>query len=131
MRVYLDTTVIIYLIESVAPFVAMVRKRLNDPTSHQVCSDLGRMECRVKPVRESATNLLAAYDNYFGAVASEVLPLTRDVMDQATALRAAYGFKTPDAIHLAAAIVGQCDVFLTNDRRLDRCAEIRVEVIAG
>lgn len=60
-----------------------------------------------------------------------MVPLTREVVDRAMALRARYGFKTPDAIHLAAAIVGQCDSFLTNDRRLKKCTDIQVEVIAN
>lgn len=46
-----------------------------------------------------------------------------------TLLRARYGFRTPDAIHLAAAIVHDCDLFITNDYRLRQCAEIAVETI--
>jgi len=71
-----------------------------------------------------------AFDNYFAGIISEVIPLTRPVIDLATELRARYGFKIPDAIHLAAAIAGGCDLFLTNDYRLDKCAEIAVEVVA-
>lgn len=50
-------------------------------------------------------------------------------MDHATDIRAHYGFKTPDAIHLAAAVVSGCDVFLTNDHRLDRFSDLAVEVV--
>jgi predicted nucleic acid-binding protein len=54
------------------------------------------------------------------------------VIETATALRARYRFlKTPDAIHLASASLTACDVFLTHDRALERCAELRVEVMAG
>jgi len=131
MRIYLDTAVIIYLVETVEPFAATLGKRLGTPNTFQVCSDLSWLECRVKPIREEATILLAAYERYFNLVVSEMVPLTREVVDRATALRARYGFKTPDAIHLAAAIVGQCDSFLTNDRRLKKCTDIQVEVIAN
>lgn len=45
-------------------------------------------------------------------------------------LRAKYiRLKTPDALHLAAAILSGCDVFLTNDQRLSVITEIRVETI--
>ncbi len=44
-------------------------------------------------------------------------------------MRADLGFKTPDALHLAAAIEGGCDRFLTNDARLSRCTDIAVEVL--
>lgn len=131
MRIYLDTTVIIYLVESIKPFATTLEKSLNAQDTYQVCSHLSWLECRVKPMREEATALLAAYERYFDLVASKVLPLTREVLDRATALRAQYGFKTPDAIHLAAAIVGECDSFLTNDRRLKKCTDIPVEVIAN
>jgi predicted nucleic acid-binding protein len=51
------------------------------------------------------------------------------LMDRATAIRAQYGFKTPDAIHLAAAVPSGCDVFLTNDHRLDRFPDITIEIV--
>lgn len=45
-------------------------------------------------------------------------------------LRAKYTrLKTPDALHLAAAILSGSDVFLTNDPRLKVVTEIRVETI--
>jgi predicted nucleic acid-binding protein len=50
-------------------------------------------------------------------------------MDRAAEIRAQYGFKTPDAIHLAAAVVSGGDAFLTNDHRLDRFADIAVETL--
>lgn len=52
---------------------------------------------------------------------------------KATDLRAHLNLRTPDALHLAAAIVGivgGCDVFLTNDRALERCTDIRVTTLA-
>ena len=59
----------------------------------------------------------------------EIVPLTRDVIDAATLIRARYGFATPDAIHLGAAMASGCDVFLTNDNRLARFGEMSVEVV--
>ncbi|GIK36674.1 MAG: hypothetical protein BroJett011_05070 [Chloroflexota bacterium] len=59
----------------------------------------------------------------------EIIPVSRQVIDKATELRARYSFKTPDAIHLAAAITDHCDLFLTHDYRLNRCQEIAIAVI--
>ena len=131
MRIYLDSAPIIYLVEGVEPFATAVRKHLSSADIEQICSDLSRLECRVKPLHVGDTNLLADYDDYFALNVSEVVPLSRAVVDHATDLRARYGFKTPDALQLAAAIVSQCAVFLTNDHRLDRCVEIRIEVVSG
>lgn len=127
MRVYLDAAPLIYVVESITPFSASVMALLARPGTVQLCSELTRLECRVKPIRDGQGALLAAFDHYFARVIDTVLPLTRPVVDQATDLRARYGFKTPDALHLAAAITAGCEVFLTNDQRLARCTEIRIE----
>jgi predicted nucleic acid-binding protein len=60
---------------------------------------------------------------------NQVVELSREVMDRATQIRAEYGFRTSDAIHLAAAIPAHCQVFLTNDRPLTQFTEISLEVI--
>jgi len=129
VRVYLDSAPIIYLVEAVVPYAALLETRLSEPGTLQVCSDLTRLECRVKPLQEGQPALLAAFDRYLAEIIAETVPLSRIVIDRATELRARYGFRTPDALHLAAAIVGDCDLFLTNDRRLRRCTEILVESI--
>ena len=129
MRIYLDSAPVIYLVEGVLPYVADLETRLSVPGTVQVCSDLTRLECRVKPIRDRQDMLLAAFDRYFDEIISEVFPLSRNVIDEATILRARYGFKTPDCVHLGVAIVNDCDLFLTNDHRLCRCSDIAVEIV--
>ncbi|MGH7171944.1 MAG: type II toxin-antitoxin system VapC family toxin [Gemmataceae bacterium] len=55
--------------------------------------------------------------------------MTAAVCDRAADLRVKYRFKTPDALHLAAAIEHACDRFLTNDVQLKSCTEITVELL--
>lgn len=129
MRIYLDTAPLIYLVENVVPHAPLVVARLAQPGVTQLCSELTRLECRVKPIRDGETALLAAFESYFAEIITTIVPLSRQVLDQATELRANYSFKTPDALHLAAAIVSKCDLFLTNDRQLTSCTEITVETI--
>ena len=129
MRLYLDTAPVIYTIEQVPLYAAAVNERLLVPGVVPVVSDLTRMECRVKPLRDGNTDLLKDYVDYFEKAVAEVVALSREVIDRATEIRAQYGFKTPDAIHLAAAVWSGCDVFLTNDRRLDRFSGLAVETI--
>jgi uncharacterized protein len=128
-RIYLDTAPLIYLIENVTPYATTVELRLSEPHVVQVVSDLTRMECRIKPLRDANMDLLKDFDDYFAEAVSQVVPLFKEVIDQATEIRAIYGFKTPDAIHLAAALVAGCTVFLTNDHRLTSFAEIVIEVV--
>lgn len=129
MRIYLDSAPVIYLVEGVAPFAPALIARLAEPGTVQLCSELARLECRVKPVRDGEAALLAAFDRYFAKVIYTIVPITRPVIDRATDLRARYNFKTPDALHLAAAIGAGCDVFLTNDQRLSKCTEIKIETV--
>jgi len=129
VRVYLDSAPIIYLVEDILPYTSALVSRLSAPNVIQVCSELSRLECRVKPIRDGEEALLAAFDSYFREIVNEVLPLSRQALERATLLRARYGFRTPDAIHLAAAIDSGCDLFLTNDSQLARCQEITVEAV--
>lgn len=129
VRLYLDAAPVIYTVEQVPLYAAAVDARLADPTVVQVTSDLTRMECRVKPLRDGNTDLLKDFDDYFAGAVVEIVALSREVIDRATEIKAQYGFKTPDAIHLAAAMVSGCGVFLTNDHRLDHFTGIAIEVI--
>ncbi|MDP2665723.1 MAG: type II toxin-antitoxin system VapC family toxin [bacterium] len=128
LLIYLDTTPLIYLVEQVPQLADIVADRLSS-TDTIVISEFTRLECRVKPLRERATEVLNDFDRFFSESVGEILSLSREVMDSATDIRARYGFKTPDAIHLAAASVAGCDLFLTNDLRLDRFVELPIEVL--
>ena len=81
-------------------------------------------------MRDNEPALLTAFDRYFSEIITIIIPISQQVIDEATQLRAKYGFRTPDAIHLAAAIVSGCDTFLTNDNRLEQCKEIQVETLS-
>ena len=81
-------------------------------------------------MRDGNIALLGDFDRFFNESVSEVVSLSREVIDRATDIRAHYGFKTPDAIHLAAAILSNCELFLTNDRRLDQFTGLPVEAVA-
>ena len=133
MRLALDTAPLIYLVERVSPYAEVVRQRLAVPGTETAVCELARLELRVKPLRDGDMALVQDFDDFLAGQVSEVVPITRAVLERAAALRARHGFlKTPDAIHLAAAIVTGCDAFFTNDHRLDRCGdgEIAVEVLA-
>jgi len=132
-RIYLDACTIIYLIEGAEPFHEMVVERLKqsqtDPKACLITSHLSRLECRVRPLRENNIQLLEKYDELFAAKRMVLTEISSMVIDRATELRAKYAFKTPDAIHLAAAIEARADVFLTGDDELSRCSDINIEIL--
>lgn len=129
MRLYLDTAPVIYTVEQVDGFAAAVDERLEKPEVVLIASDLTRLECRVKPLREGNDGLLEDFDDFFAGAVAEIIALSRPIIDRATEIRAQHGFRTPDAIHIAAAIESSCEVFLTNDYRLNRFPDIEMEVV--
>jgi predicted nucleic acid-binding protein len=130
VRLYLDAAPVIYLVERVSPWVGAVEARFRTPGLVLVASDLTRLECRVHPLRRGDAALLAEFNQFFAAAVRETVPLRAEILDRATEIRAAYGFRTPDAIHLAAAEVAGCDAVYTNDHRLDHFTGLAIEVLA-
>jgi predicted nucleic acid-binding protein len=131
-RVYLDSCIVIHLLEGGKAVQEAVKRRLR-PTQGSppapCISDLTRLECRVRPLREGKAELLAQYDAFFGLPEVAVLPMASAVYDLATELRARHALKTPDALHLATAITGGCEEIWTNDQRLAAAAAGRLRVV--
>ncbi len=132
MRLYLDAVILIYTVERVEPCASALRARWERPGVRRVTSELSVLECRVRPLRFGQEVLLTRFERFFATGLDELLPVTREILERAAELRARYAFlKTPDTIRPATARMAGGDVFLTNDRRLDRCGgEIAVEVLA-
>jgi len=130
--VYLDSNIVIYLIEQPAQFgpraSARIAKIVAD-TDRIAVSDLTRLECRANAAAAGDQVTLAQFDLFFSQAVERVMPLTSAVVDRATIIRGRYRFKTPDALHLAAAIEAGCRSFLTNDARLSGFSEIIIETL--
>lgn len=132
MRVYLDSCTVIYLVEQKSPWCLTIANRLvpeSGPLPLVHFSDLTRMECRVGPMLKSDPIALAEYDDFFAAPGFSSISLDRAVFDLATELRARHRLKTPDALHLAAAIQCGCDELWTNDTRMIRAPEDRLRIV--
>jgi predicted nucleic acid-binding protein len=133
--VYLDACCLIYLVEGEPAWKKAVEQTLHAlgaaGSAGFITSELSRLECRTKPLRDRNEVLLSRYDELLEAERLQLLTVSRAVIDQATELRARYGLKAPDSIHIATAVVAGADVFLTGDGELARCTEIRVKVLAA
>ena len=133
MRLYLDASAIIYLVEGETNRRRQVAERIaaaNDAGDGVVLtSDLSRIECRVKPIRTNDLSLLADYDGVLEGSRIQIVPISRMIVDEATRVRAEHGFRVPDAIHLATAATAAADVLLTGDRGMARFPGLRVELV--
>jgi predicted nucleic acid-binding protein len=120
-KVYLDSCFVIYLIETVEPFSYLARSFLSKNITSNFCvSPLVRMEVLVYPMRNHNDMLRQDYEDFLAEL--EMLPITDTVFERALQLRVAHGLKTPDALHLATAMVHGCQEFWTNDDRLSKVA---------
>lgn len=117
MKIYLDSCIVIYLIEGAGPLQTAVETAIRENSAKPFCvSELVRLECKVGPMKRAQKKLLEEYDRFFENIA--VLEMNKNVFETATSLRATHTLKTPDALHLACAIQNQCDEFWTNDNHL-------------
>lgn len=119
-RIYLDACIIIYIVEKHPIYSSPIETLINNLTETELCySPLSRLECLVMPFRTKDSQLSKLYKAFFNA--QRILAMPKAVFDEAAQLRADFSsLKTPDALHLAAAIHHNCDEFWTNDNRLEK-----------
>ncbi len=123
--VYLDTNTLIYLTEGDPAFkvqIGEVIAAIDHAQSRVITSELALTEVMVKPYRDHDETLINAYEQLFAALV-ETLPLRRDELLYAARLRADHaGLRTPDALHIATALLAEADVFVTGDAKLKNFA---------
>jgi predicted nucleic acid-binding protein len=129
---YLDTNVVIYLIEQ-PPILGSrtyqyIAGRLSQG-DQLVLSDLHRFECLVRPLAIGDQVLKTRFDRFFATAYVHFAPVTSSICERAAAIRASHQFGPLDSLHLATSIDSACDVFLTNDKSLSSFTAIKVELL--
>lgn len=129
-RVYLDTNLYIYLFEGVETYrqpMASLAAEIDRRDIAVIASELIFTELLPRPVREGRSRLVAGYLELLQQTPRITLaPVDRQVILRAVHLRADFGLRAMDALHVATAVVHGCDTFLTNDQRLNAGKQIRV-----
>jgi predicted nucleic acid-binding protein len=125
----LDAVAFIYFIEQHPTFLPLLRPLFMEADHGRilVTSALTLHETLVVPIRLGNAPLADQYE----AVLTEargirLIDISRDQLRAAARLRAATKVKTPDALHLAAAMSAGCRCFVTNDRRLPNIPGLNV-----
>jgi predicted nucleic acid-binding protein len=115
--IYLDACLVIYLVEGHARWGARVEEAIADAAlSRFGISPLVKLECLVGPIKRGDPVLYRAYADLFARLAALAMP--DPVYVQAAEIRARFGLRTPDALHLSCAQHHRCDALWTNDERL-------------
>lgn len=132
-RVALDTSIFIYQVEANPKYYALsdvVFEWLEKQGNVAVTSTLSLTELLVPVYREGNEKRIQTYYGLFRTFPSLAwIPPDLEIADIAARLRAAYGLKTPDAIHAATAIYTGVSVFLTNDPLFKRVKELESLVL--
>lgn len=115
--IYLDACLLIYAGERDPVFGERTLAALAaEPHARFAISPLVRLECLVKPIKSGDLVLQRYYEAAFEQFVPLALP--EPVFSAAAHLRARFGLRTPDALHLACAQFHGCTALWTNDDRL-------------
>ena len=121
-RVYIDTNIIIYLIEGFPAYQSLtddVRDMLENDEFDAYTSELSICECLVKPLKVGASDITSLFHTFLEESGCfSLIPVDKDILISSAYISASTGMKIPDAIHVATAIASDCDIFLSNDKNI-------------
>jgi len=115
MRTAFDSDVLIYAAVPNHPLGTKVRALLTDSAEERIGSVILLPELFIKPTRTQ--NALEVQALQAGILRLELTPVSVEIATYAISLGAAYGLRTPDALHLATAVYAGADRFLTNNSK--------------
>lgn len=133
VNLYMDTSPFIYYTEKRIEFIEKMRAVFLYQERHQMnvlTSVITVSECMTKPIKEKDAQLIKLYEHLFEETSGiDLIDVSFAISRKSADLRAQYGLRTPDALHIATAIISGCQAFLTNDIALKRINELKVWVL--
>ena len=119
--IYLDACLVIYAVEEKQQWSERTRAAINTAGIEKFAiSPLVKLECLVGPFKNRDGNLENRFLRIFDSF--ETLEMPEALYLAAAELRARFGLKTPDALHLACAQHHGCEALWTNDGRLNKAS---------
>ena len=132
-EVFLDTSLIIYYLEANPDYLKFVEPLFSDSSVNGIelhASTIAMTETLVKPYATGTEFEIGLINDFFEESYINLHSFNKGIASEAAQIKADYGFKLPDAIHLATAQYHSADIFLTNDKQLKRCKGVQVELIS-
>jgi predicted nucleic acid-binding protein len=115
----IETAPFIYFVERNQTYLDRIRAVFTLVTSEKVqviTSAITLTEVLVLPFQTGSTTYVSGYrDMLLNSKNISTVPVSAVIAEKAAELRATYRLRTPDALHVATAIISGCDAFLTND----------------
>lgn len=126
-KIFLDTAPFIYLLDNDENFGDKTNRILSSfvrQNNKLVSSVITCTEYLVVPYRANNRPSINAFWEVIKDCPIDLYPITQPIAEKAAEIRAAYKFRTMDSLQLAVACMEGCDLFLTNDKQLQKFQEI-------
>ena len=126
-KIFLDTAPFIYLLDNDENFGDKTNRILSSfvrQNNKLVSSVITCTEYLVVPYRANNRSSINAFWEVIKDCPIDLYPITQPIAEKAAEIRAAYKFRTMDSLQLAVACMEGCDLFLTNDKQLQKFQEI-------
>jgi predicted nucleic acid-binding protein len=133
-RIYWDTMLFVYWLEGHpdhAARMSQIHKRMEERRDTLCTSALTLGEVLTGLYKRGALETATRIRERFRPPLVELLPFTPETADRYARIRGNHRVSPADAIHLASAAQTGVDLFLTNDRGLQRLAIPGIQFIAG
>ena len=121
-KIFFDTNLFIYMFEGLEPNrsrMIAIRKRMLDRGDRLVTSAMTLGEVLVRPTKLGQTSLIEQYDHAIRSTA-QVIAFDAAIAWRYALLRATHTLRNADAIQLACAAHLGVDLFITNDKDLQK-----------
>lgn len=131
-RLYIDSVTFIYFVEDHPTYrdvLEVVFNKIDALSLVGLSSVITISEVWSRAIATRDQKLVRAFSDVLLSSPIELHDVTHRTSVIAANLRATYKFKTPDALHIATALVRGCEAFLTNDRQLIQVSEINVLIL--
>ena len=141
--IYLDSASIIYFVEEHRRYLSVgepLVEAIDRGDTQGITSYVTLSGVMVKPLMTGRYDLAERYRDLLLGSLLHIVAIDAVIAEQAARIRAQYlietpagprpGFRLADALQLAAALVTDAELFLTNDERLRRFSEVRVIVLS-
>lgn len=132
-KVYLDSSIFIYHFENKLPFSEYTKLIFELGEKGEITLGTSSLTfTEITPIifRSGSKKILSIYFSIDQPpLSTKIINLDKEIAFLAGEIRAEYNFKTPESIHLASAMSAKYDIFLTNDKNLVKCKDIKILLI--
>ena len=129
----IETAPFIYFVEKHPTYIDRMRtifQQVNTGHLEVFASAITLTEVLVMPIQTGHAAYQREYrDMLLNTEHITIVSVSPAIAERAAHLRAKYRLRTPDALHVATAILSGCNAFLTNDTGLRRVTELQVLLV--